>query len=148
MNRLSHMSQLLMLFEGICKGVAMDFDDIKKKAIKISMLLVIAVVVLCAGYLTVVLNWSYSKGERIGYVQKVSEKGWLCKTYEGELQMLPVPGALPEKFLFSVRDKSMIAKINSTLGKKTSIHYEQHIGIPTKCLGETEYFVVDVKTLE
>ena len=126
----------------------MTFEEIKKKVFKIALLLILAIVALCAGYVMIVLNWSYSKGERIGYVQKFSEKGWLCKTWEGELQMLPIAGALPEKFLFSVRDKSVINKINSSLGKKTALSYEQHIGIPTKCLGESEYFAVDVKALE
>ena len=126
----------------------MTGDEIRKKAIKIVILLVVAVVVLCAGYVMIVLNWSYSKGERIGYVQKFSEKGWLCKTLEGELQMLPVPGAVPEKFIFSVRDKTVITKINSSLGKKVSLTYEQHKGIPTTCFGESEYFAVDAKVLE
>ena len=62
--------------------------------------------------------------------------------------MLPVPGAMPEKFLFSVRDKSVVNKINSALGKKVSIFYEQHKGIPTNCFGESEYFAVDAKVLE
>ena len=122
--------------------------EIKKKAVKIVLLLIVAVILLSAGYTAIVLNWSYSKGERIGYVQKFSEKGWLCKTWEGELQMLPVPGAIPEKFLFSVRDKAVISKINSSMGKKTALSYQQHIGIPTQCFGETEYFAVDAKTLE
>lgn len=122
--------------------------DIGKKAVKIALLLVVVVAVLCTGYMMFVLNWSYSKGERIGYVQKFSEKGWLCKTWEGELQMLPVPGAIPEKFIFSVRDKALIGKINSTLGKKVSLTYEQHKGIPTNCFGESEYFGVEVRTLE
>lgn len=122
--------------------------DIGKKAVKIALLLVVVVVVLCTGYMMFVLNWSYSKGDRIGYVQKFSEKGWLCKTWEGELQMLPVPGAIPDKFIFSVRDKAVIGKINSTLGKKVSLTYEQHKGIPTNCFGESEYYGVDVKTLE
>lgn len=122
--------------------------EIRKKAVRMALLLILTVVVLCTGYMMIVLNWSYSKGERIGYIQKFSEKGWICKTWEGELQMLPVPGALPEKFLFSVRDKAVTGKINSSMGKKVSIFYEQHIGIPTTCFGESEYFAVDVKTLE
>jgi hypothetical protein len=126
----------------------MTGNEIMKKALKISILLIVAVIVLFAGYVAVALNWSYSKGERIGYVQKFSEKGWLCKTWEGELQMLPVPGAIPEKFLFSVRDKTLITKINSTLGKKVSLSYEQHKGIPTTCFGESEYFAVDARALE
>lgn len=126
----------------------MTGEEIRKKVVKLVLLLVLAVVVLSAGYMAAVLNWSYSKGERIGYVQKFSEKGWLCKTWEGELQMLPVPGALPEKFLFSVRDKAVISKINVAMGKKVSITYEQHKGIPTTCFGESEYFAVDARVLE
>jgi hypothetical protein len=126
----------------------MTGNELMKKALKTTILLIAAVAALFAGYVAIVLNWSYSKGERIGYVQKFSEKGWLCKTQEGELQMLPVPGAIPEKFLFSVRDKAVINKINSSLGKKVSLSYEQHIGIPTTCFGESEYFAVDAKVLE
>ena len=126
----------------------MTGEELRKKAVRTAAVLIIAVVVLCTGYVMIVLNWSYSKGERIGYVQKFSEKGWLCKTWEGELQMMPVPGVMPEKFLFSVRDKAVIGKITSSMGKKTSITYEQHIGIPTKCFGESEYFAVDARVLE
>jgi hypothetical protein len=126
----------------------MTGEEIKKKAVTIIIGMIAAAVVLCAGYIMIVLNWSYSKGERVGYVQKFSEKGWLCKTWEGELQMLPVPGALPEKFLFSVRDKALIGKINSSMGKKLALSYEQHKGIPTTCFGESEYFAVGAKPLE
>ena len=126
----------------------MTGEQIKKKVIKIVALLVVAAVVLAAGYVAVVLNWSYSKGDRVGYVQKFSEKGWLCKTWEGELQMLPVPGAMPEKFLFSVRDRAVISRINASMGKRVSISYEQHKGIPTNCFGESEYFAVNAKALE
>jgi hypothetical protein len=126
----------------------MTGEEIRKKAVRITAVLIVAAVVLCAGYVMIALNWSYSKGERIGYVQKFSEKGWLCKSWEGELQMLPVPGAMPEKFLFSVRDKTVISKINSSMGKKASITYEQHKGIPTTCFGESEYFAVDARALE
>jgi hypothetical protein len=125
----------------------MTIDEIKKKAIKIAVLLVVATVLLCAGYVMIVLNWSYSKGERVGFLQKFSEKGWLCKTWEGELQMLPVTGTLPEKFLFSVRDKALISKLNSSMGKKVSLSYEQHKGVPTACFGESEYFAVNAKLL-
>jgi hypothetical protein len=122
--------------------------ELKKKVVKIALLLLVIAAALCTGYMMIVFNWSYSKGERIGYVQKFSEKGWLCKTWEGELQMLPVPGAVPEKFFFSVRDRTVITKINSSLGKKVSLYYEQHVGIPTNCFGESEYFAVDAKALE
>lgn len=101
-----------------------------------------------AGYTWVTLNWSFSRGERAGYVQKFSNKGWICKTWEGELQMIPVPGAIPDKFLFSVRDDAIARKINDYMGKKVTLHYEQHKGVPTNCFGETEYFVTEIKVLE
>lgn len=126
----------------------MTGGEIKKKALKYLLLLVLLVAVIGSAYFFIVFKWSYSKGERIGYVQKFSEKGWLCKTWEGELQMLPVPGAIPEKFLFSVRDKAVVDRINSYPGRKVSLYYEQHIGIPTTCFGESEYFIVDVKTID
>ena len=121
--------------------------SIRKLIISLGMLVVMVVVVF-AGYTWITLNWSYSKGERAGYIQKFSQKGWLCKTWEGELQMIPVPGTVPEKFLFSVREDSIPHKLNSALGKKVSLYYEQHKGVPTKCFGETEYFVTDVKIIE
>lgn len=121
--------------------------SIRKLIISLGMLVVLVVVVF-AGYTWITLNWSYSKGERAGYIQKFSQKGWLCKTWEGELQMIPVPGTVPEKFLFSVREDSIAHKLNSALGKKVSLYYEQHKGVPTKCFGETEYFVTDIKIIE
>ena len=113
------------------------------------LLVLIAVVVGgFAGYIWIVFTWSYSKGERAGYVQKFSQKGWLCKTWEGELLLVAVPGSMPEKFFFSVRDDSLARKINSSLGKRVSLYYEQHKGIPTTCFGETEYFAKELKVLD
>ncbi len=94
------------------------------------------------------LSWSYSMGERAGYVQKFSHKGWLCKTWEGELAMVNIPGALTEKFQFTVRDDKIADYINASLGKRVALSYEQHVGIPTTCFGETQYFVTAVRVVE
>ena len=101
-----------------------------------------------AGYIWAALHWSYSKGERSGYVQKFSNKGWLCKTWEGELTMMPVPGSIPEKFLFSVRDDDVAQRINSAMGKRVNLFYEQHKGLPGNFFGETEHFISNVKVLD
>jgi hypothetical protein len=120
----------------------------RKKVIS-SLILALALPIAgFAGYVWIALHWSYSKGERVGYIQKISQKGWVVKTWEGELQMMPVPGALPEKFIFSVREDSVAQKLNGAAGKKVSVYYEQHKGVPTNLFGETEYFVTDVKMLE
>ncbi|WP_199534799.1 hypothetical protein [Rhodoferax lacus] len=103
--------------------------------------------VLFTLYTLAALNWSYSAGERAGFMQKLSHKGFVCKTWEGELQLVALPGSMPEKFLFSVRDEAVAQRINATMGKRVALTYQQHIGIPTSCFGETEYFVTEVKEL-
>lgn len=110
--------------------------------------ILLAPILIFAIYTWSALNWSYSEGERAGFVQKFSKRGWLCKTWEGELAMVSMPGTNPEKFYFSVRDDIVAVHINQSLGKRVSLRYQQHKGIPTTCFGETEYFVTAVKTLE
>lgn len=110
--------------------------------------LLLAAAVLFAGYTWLSLTWSYSKGERAGYIQKFSKKGWVCKTWEGELAMVAVPGSMPEKFYFSVREDAVAARINQSMGRRIVLYYEQHVGVPTRCFGETEYFVRSVKVIE
>ena len=109
---------------------------------------VLAPVVAFALYTWAALTWTYSSGERAGYVQKFSKKGWICKTWEGELAMVSLPGTMPEKFYFTVRDDAVAARINQCLGKRVALIYKQHKGIPTSCFGETEYFVADVNVVE
>lgn len=108
---------------------------------------VIAVLGL-AGFTYLTLHWSYSEGERAGYVQKLSKKGFLCKTWEGEMAMVTMPGTVAEKFLFTVPKETVAAKLNASVGKRMALHYEQHKWIPTSCFGDTEYFVTDVRVVE
>ncbi len=100
--------------------------------------------IIAALWIWVTLGYTYSAGDRGGYVQKLSRKGWLCKTWEGELAMANLPGTMPEIFHFSVRDDSIAAIIDKNVGKRVSLHYEQHRGIPTSCFGETQYFVTGI----
>ena len=107
--------------------------------------LVIAILVLFAAYVALSLSWTYSSGERAGFLQKMSHKGWVCKTWEGELSLIAIPGTAPEKFLFSVRDTVVAKRLEAAMGKRVTLLYEQHKGVPSSCFGETEYFVVDLK---
>jgi hypothetical protein len=93
----------------------------------------------------VTLSWSYSTGERVGFVQKLSRKGWICKTWEGELQMSNIPGSAPILFQFSVRSDSLARAIERAAGRQVALQYEQHVGVPSRCFGETEYFVTSVR---
>ena len=99
-------------------------------------------------YTWAALSWTYSNGERAGYVQKFSKKGWICKTWEGELAIVSIPGTMAEKFYFTVRNDSIAKLVNLTMGKRVALVYHQHMGIPTTCFGDTQYFVVDVKAVE
>ena len=108
----------------------------------------LAIVLLLALYTWLVLSWSYAEGERAGYLDKLSRKGWICKTWEGEMAMVNLPGATPERFFFTVRDAAVADKVNSMLGRRVSLTYEQHVGIPTSCFGDTSYFVTDVREVE
>ena len=112
-----------------------------RRAISIFAFVIIAAVALFALYTWVVLHWSYSEGERAGYLQKLSRKGWLCKTWEGEILLSSMPGAIPERFNFTVRDENVVRQLQAAMGQRVQLTYEQHIGVPTSCFGETEYFV-------
>jgi hypothetical protein len=99
-------------------------------------------------YLAFVLNWSYSDGERAGYLQRFSHKGWLCKTYEGELAMTTVPGVAPTLWNFTVRDAAVAEQLNALAGKRVVLNYREHRGIPTNCFGETGHFVSSVREID
>ncbi len=108
------------------------------------ILVAVALVLLVALYFWAALAWSFSTGDRAGWVQKFSHKGWVCKTWEGELALVSLPGSTPEMFLFTVRDDAVAAQITKVMGKRVTLHYEQKVGLPTTCFGETRYFVTGV----
>jgi hypothetical protein len=110
--------------------------------ILLAILLVPAVVI--ALWIWVTLGYTYSTGDRAGYIQKISKKGWICKTWEGELAMANLPGTMPQIFSFTVRNDSIAQILEQNAGKQVSLTYEQHRGVPTSCFGETEYFVTHV----
>ena len=118
------------------------------KLLKYSMWLLIIPIGLFALYTWAALTWVYSSGERAGYVQKLSQKGYVCKTYEGELVLVSMPGTQAEKFYFTVKNHELAKRINTTVGKRVRLIYEEHKGIPSSCFGETGYFVSDVQLLD
>lgn len=106
-----------------------------------------AVLLFCA-YVWVALHVSYSEGERAGYLQKFSKRGWVCKTWEGEIMLTTMPGAIPEKFIFSVRDPQVATQLSAAAGKRVLLAYSQHKGVPSDCFGETEYFIDKVSIIQ
>jgi hypothetical protein len=121
-----------------------------KSRLKIALGLIVFVpILLAAVYTWGALHFAYATGTKTGYVQKFSKEGWLCKTWEGELAMVNLPGALPKIFSFTVRDDSLAKVITKTMGQNVAITYEEHRGVPTSCFGDTDYYVTGVRsTLE
>jgi hypothetical protein len=103
--------------------------------------LVVLPALLIAIWTAITLTYTYSRGERAGYIQKLSQKGWICKTWEGELAMVNMPGAAQERFPFTVRSDSIAQEMTKMMGARVAITYEEHRGVPGTCFGETDYYV-------
>jgi hypothetical protein len=113
------------------------------------VVLPIAVLLALVGlYFWAAFSWSYASGERAGWVQKLSNKGWLCKTWEGELALVSLPGTTPEKFLFTIWDDDVAAQVTRAMGKRVSLHYEEKVGLPGTCFGDTRHYVTGVAISE
>jgi hypothetical protein len=93
------------------------------------------------------LSWAYADGERAGVLQKFVRRGWVCKTYEGEIALYygggqyMGPGTTPQLWDFSVRDAKVAEQLNKAVGRRVQLHYTEHPGIPTACFADTRYFV-------
>lgn len=109
----------------------------------------VALLLLITAWFTFAWRWSYSDGERAGWVQKFSRKGWVCKTWEGEQALVSLPGtASVEKFYFTVHDEATALAINKVMGRRVNLHYEEKVGLPGSCFGETRYFVTGVTPVD
>lgn len=119
-----------------------------KKISTVILTALIALIVALSLYTWVTLNWSYSTGERAGLLQKFSKRGWICKTWEGEHLLTTLPGVIPEKFFFTVRDDEVARQLAAQTGRRLVLKYVQHKGVPTSCFGDTEYFVESFEVLK
>jgi len=109
--------------------------------------LAVAAAVALAGYTWLAFHFDYSTGARAGSLQKFSAKGWICKTYEGELALYVVAGVQPEVWDFTVRDEAVARQLAAAVGERVQLHYAQHRGLPSSCFGDTEYFVDRVNAI-
>ena len=118
----------------------------RRKVVILLLTIIVVPILIFALWAWVKLGYVYSTGERVGYVQKLSKKGWICKTWEGELNMVSPPGSVtPQIFNFTVPSDSLAAVLERDMGKRVSLTYEEHRGIPSSCFGETGHFVSNVR---
>ncbi len=120
-------------------------SKIVRKVAGFSVLVIVGALIGFGLWSWVSLNFVYSTGERAGFVQKFSKRGWVFKTWEGELAMVNLPGAMPEIFYFTVRDKNIVPFVESTMGNRVVLTYNQHRGVPPRIFGDTPYFVNRVR---
>jgi len=111
------------------------------KRLVLALLVLLALVLL---YFWAAMSWSYSTGERAGWVQKLSNKGWICKTWEGELALVSLPGSMPEKFTFTIHNEAVAEQVTKAMGKRVALHYEEKVGLPGSCFGDTRYYITGV----
>ena len=123
----------------------------RKKRPRWPLIIITAIVLvpalLMTAWMGITLNWSYSKGDRPGFLQKFSQKGWICKTWEGELSMINLAGQAQEKWAFTVRSDSLAKEITKVIGQHVAMTYEEHRGVPGSCFGDTRYFVTAIKVI-
>lgn len=110
---------------------------------KLTLLVVLGLPLAGVGvWSAVALRYTYSSGTRTGWVQKLSKKGWVCKTWEGELAMATAPGVSPQIFTFTIRKDSLARALARDMGTgRVAVEYDEHRGVPTSCFGDTPYFV-------
>jgi hypothetical protein len=118
------------------------------KIIWISLLIIVVVF----GVTYLVFNFTYSEGNRAGVLIKFSKKGYIFKTYEGELNVgglgnIPNTAQMNQTWEFSVKDQTIADSLMHMEGKRVSLHYRQ-IMKNMAWQGETPYFVDGVQEVK
>lgn len=118
--------------------------------------IVVIAVILLIGLFCFAYWGSYSEGIRSGMVVKISKKGWIFKTYEGQLNLQTFganksPNIVSESFEFSVdTDQAEVIKMleeASLSGERVSLKYTERM-MTFFWRGDTKYFVTEVERLK
>jgi hypothetical protein len=106
-------------------------------------------VVVSGGVYLLWCNWTYSDGTRTGYLMKISTKGYVFKTYEGQLNL----GGFQESdntsiigniWDFSLTDKDLLKKLETLEGKKVMLRYKE-INKAMPWQGDTNYYIYEAE---
>jgi hypothetical protein len=121
---------------------------------KITFLILLVIALGAGAYFTF---GSYSDGVRVGQIVKLSKRGFLFKTWEGELYQgflesdptAAAGGIATRSWTFSVQDSEpLIQQMNAVIekGGKAKVHYHEKLAL-LPWLGETKYIVDSVEIL-
>ncbi len=126
--------------------------SLKSRFKKFILKVVLGVVVLCLLSIWA-CSWTFSEGTRAGQLIKISKKGVVFKTNEGELNMggLRVgasnDGLEGNLWQFSILDKDVLEKLQALEGKRVKLSYkERYKAMPWQ--GDTNYYVADVEVID
>lgn len=108
---------------------------------KILAILIVVIMLAFAGWYAFIYYASYSEGTRSGELIKFSNKGFIIKTWEGEISQ-GISGA--QIFKFSVEDnkKEIISKLEKYQGRYVKLKYKERFA-KISWLGDTKYFIID-----
>jgi hypothetical protein len=125
--------------------------DDKKRPWRKLILVLVAVLVLIPVLYFLVSDATYSEGNRAGVLMKFSKKGFVFKTYEGEINMggmgnLPNTAQVNQIWDFSVLDQGTADTLMHLEGRKVSLHYRE-VYKNMAWQGETKYFVDGVQLI-
>ena len=115
---------------------------------RIGLILILIVVLIPVLWTWFSLSWAYSEGERAGVLLKFSKKGWLCKTYEGELALYVVGGVAPQIWHVSTRDADLAKALSQAVGEEIRLNYSEHRFVPSTCFADTPYFAQSFQRID
>ena len=134
-----------------------DFGNrVKRTGARIMKIVLISVLVIGAGVFAYAYWGQIEKGTMAGKILRVSEKGYVFKTYEGKINLetfgaLKGTSPIAESFDFSIEkgEQELIQRLQDVAlsGERVNLHY---IKRPAHFFwrGDTRYFATGVDRLE
>lgn len=121
-------------------------QNLKKRVRKVVLFTLLLAITVLAGYF-LVCNFTYSEGTRIGYVMKISYKGFVFKTYEGTLNLANRSDLAVKTWDFSANSRKTYEAISNIEGSRVKLFYKQKVKV-MPWQGKTPYLVYKVEEVK
>ncbi len=120
-----------------------------KQRFKTTIFRIFLVSILVFAIVLWVCSWTYSEGTRSGNLIKVSTKGVVFKSFEGELNLGGVrmlEGLEGNIWSFTILNDDVAQGVKEFEGKRVKVYYkERYKTMPWS--GDTNYIVTDIEEL-